>query len=124
MESFQWNALPHNVCTKARLLITLVHKYAKVTETQEFQHQSRLVAGSNIFDIVYYAVNPLRPKSSKPPLGWNEFLYFLSINKSIPRSILSNYTKVEIDDLENSRIKKQKLSVPIPPFFETLFPKK
>ena len=124
LDSYQWNVLPANVHTKASLLITLVHKYAKVTDAQEFQHQSRPVAGSNIFDIVYFAVNPSRShKTSRPPIGWNEFLYFLSINKSIPRSILNKFTQVEVEDLEKTRIKKQKLSVPTPPFFASLFDK-
>ena len=85
-------------------MITLVQKYAKVTDAQEFQHQSRPIAGSNIFDIVYYAVHATRSKGSKPPIGWNEFLYFLSINKSIPRSILSRFTQVKVEDLEKTKI--------------------
>jgi hypothetical protein len=128
LETYTWDALPSSVRTKARLLITLVKQHAIITEQQEFQQSCNIrpVSGSNIFDIIQYAVNTKRTvKSSKNvPKGWNEFLTFLSINKVIPRSILSAQTLKEIAQLDNSKIKKSKLTVLRSPFFETLFPNK
>ena len=63
-----------------------------------------------------------RAKGVKAPQRWSAFLQFVSINKTIPRSVLSRITIRELDQFDNYRVKKAKLSVPIPPFFETLFP--
>jgi hypothetical protein len=48
----------------------------------------------------------------------------LTINRAIPRSILSKYTLEEIERAEEGgKPKRAKLAVVISPFFESLFPK-
>ena len=120
MDTAKWDVLAKNYQVQARLLYTLVSKYAKINDRQEFEKSS----SSNIFELGQWAVRPTRAKTTKAPIGWSEFLHFLSINKTIPRSILSKYTLDEIEQLNKSIIKKVKLTVPLPPFFETLFPTK
>ena len=106
LETARWDALPPNVKTRAHLLVTLVHHHAKVNNQQEFQHNTRAVSGSNIFDLVRWAVSFTRAKTARPPIGWSEFVHFLSINEAIPRSILSKYTLEEIENIEQDRNSK------------------
>ena len=93
LDTARWDVLPQNIRTRAQLLITLVHRFAKVNRQQEFQHHTRAISGSNIFDLVRWAVIATRAKKSKAPTGWSEFVHFLAINKAIPRTILSKYTR-------------------------------
>ena len=125
IETARWEALPSNIRTRAHLLITLVHQYAKVNSQQEFQHNTRAVSGSNIFDLVRWAVTGTRAKSARKPTGWCEFLHFLSINKAIPRSILSKYTLEEIEAIEQNRGTGKRAQIPVvtSSFFESLYPK-
>ena len=125
LDTARWDVLPQNIRTRAQLLITLVHRHAKVNRQQEFQHHTRAVSGSNIFDLVRWAVISVRAKKAKTPTGWSEFVHSLSINKTIPRTILSQHTLDEIEEIEQGRLpgKRAKLVVVKAPFFETLFPK-
>ena len=52
LDTARWDVLPQNIRTRAQLLITLVHRFAKVNRQQEFQHHTRAVSGSNIFNLV------------------------------------------------------------------------
>ena len=124
LDTARWDTLPQNIRTRAQLLITLVHRFAKVNRQQEFQHHTRAVSGSNIFDLVRWAVIAIRGRRAKPPNGWSEFVHFLSRNKAIPRTILSQYTLDEIQEIEQGRLpgKRAKLVVVKSTFFETLFP--
>ena len=115
--------LPHFTINN-RLLMQYVNKYASVSDQQEFVHRQKVLSGSNIFDLVYWAIKLTRAKNASPPHGWSEFLHFLSINKAIPKSILSKLTIVELENYNASKIKSQKLSIEPPSTFETLFPAK
>jgi hypothetical protein len=121
LDTARWDVLPQNIRTRAHLLITLVHRYAKVTNQQEFQHNTKAISGSNVFDLVRWALMPVRGRNRKAPIGWSEFLHFLTINKAIPRSILSKHTLEEIEQAEEQKPKRAKLAIVTSPFFKTLF---
>ena len=124
LEEDRWMQLPLAIRMKARLLMQYVNKYAGVTDQQEFVHRHKVLSNSNIFDLIYWAVKLTRARNATPPVGWNEFLNFLTINKAIPKSILSKFTINEIEQYNAGRIVSSKLSIEPPSIFETLFPVK
>jgi hypothetical protein len=69
LDTFRWDVLPPNIRTRAHLLITLVHRYAKVNSQQKFQHHTKAVSGSNVFDLVRWAVISTRGRTAKAPFG-------------------------------------------------------
>ena len=112
---FDVDVLPPNIRNRARLLVTLVQKYAGpgagIKSDREFQasSESRPVAGSNVHDLVVWAVKDVRRKGRAPPRGWEEFLEFLNKHKAIPRTILSNTTMEELDRVGARKVKRQSL---------------
>ena len=46
----------------------------------------------------------MRAKHARPPAGWEHFLPFLSINKSIPRTLMSSLTADDINKYEDAKI--------------------
>jgi hypothetical protein len=124
LEEGKWALLPVALRMKARLLMQFVNKYAGVSDQQEFVHRQKILSGSNIFDLVHWAIKLTRTKNASPPHGWSEFLHFLSINKAIPKSIFSKFTIMELDNYNASKIKSEKLNIEPPSVFETLFPAK
>ena len=83
---------------KAKLLYDIVLKYSRVNDKNEWyekREDTLPVAGTNIVDLITYAVKA----TGNQPHGWYLFLEFLKKNKSIPRSLLA---KKVIDSLDNT----------------------
>ena len=98
VESYKWDTIPKVIRSKAKLLMMYVCKYANVNDEHKLQLGNKVtIKGSNIFDLIQWAVKVVRAKSQQAPVGWTEFVNFLRINKAIPRqSLLNSMTIAEI----------------------------
>ena len=123
IDSYQFNVMPPNVRSKAHLLMTLVHQHGNVTKDNEFAitKDAAPVSGSNVFDLVNWAEKLTRGKKARPPHGWEQFVRFLSINKAIPRTILSNHTIEDIRNYESGKIKPVKVPAAHTTYFNKPF---
>ena len=83
---------------KAKLLYDAILKLSRVNDKNEWyekREDTLPVAGTNIVDLISYAVKG----TGDQPYGWYLFVEFLKKNKSIPRSLLA---KKVVDSLDST----------------------